>query len=195
VIYLYSTQAAQKPADVANPPALTVETIPLSQILPKNEIIPPKIAPIHRTVEPPPTVLTTPFIPQPKTIDTAPDKPALVLDHLITPTGGADVAQRKPKVISNPTWLAKPDAVDMARYYPPRAIDRELSGAASIRCTVNARGEVGGCSVLNETPAGLGFGEAALKLSRFFKLSPRTEDGQPVDGGVITIPIRFTLGN
>ena len=78
-------------------------------------------------------------------------------------------------------------------YYPDRAQRMEVEGKATIACTVSARGTLESCSVSDETPADMGFGDAALKISKFFKMRPQQKDGQPVDGGSIRIPIRFVL--
>lgn len=81
----------------------------------------------------------------------------------------------------------------MARYYPDRAQRMSIEGSATISCTVNARGTLDSCSVTTETPAEAGFGEAAMKLSKLFKMRPQTKDGAPVDGGTVRIPLRFQL--
>ena len=100
----------------------------------------------------------------------------------------------RPSVVTNPDWIRRPSADQFAQYYPERAQRLEMAGRATIVCTVTAAGTLQGCSVTSEDPADYGFGDAAIKMSRFFKMKPATRDGVPVEGLKVTIPLRFNLG-
>lgn len=96
-------------------------------------------------------------------------------------------------VVSNPDWLKKPGSREFQRYYPDNALRNGVSGTATIDCRVAADGSVNSCRVVDETPPNYTFGSAAIKLSKYFQMRPRLEDGRPVDGAAVRIPIRFAV--
>ena len=97
-------------------------------------------------------------------------------------------------MIKNPEWVSKPTAAQLGRIYPERAATKEMSGGATLLCGVATDGSMVGCAVIDESPKGWRFGEAALAAARYFKMSPRTVDGQVVEGAKVRIPIVFNLG-
>jgi protein TonB len=83
-----------------------------------------------------------------------------------------------PPEITNPHWLNRPR--DLSRYYPPRALRRSIEGHVRIDCVVDVSGWLTNCTVLEETPADWGFGQAALRIAREHRMSPALRDGVPV---------------
>lgn len=74
--------------------------------------------------------------------------------------------------------------------WPRDAWRAGLGGRAVISCQVSVQGALFGCSVVEESPAGAGFGAAAIALTPQFLLKPEIKDGKPVVSGV-RIPVNF----
>lgn len=97
-----------------------------------------------------------------------------------------------PGAITRPSWIERPNGADFERYWPLRAYALELEGDVSLDCLVSAEGRLD-CAIVSEDPTGFGFGEAALRISRSFRMALMTLDGVPAAGGRyrMRIPFRF----
>lgn len=102
-------------------------------------------------------------------------------------------AGSKPAIITNPDWVERPSAEDLAEHYPDLAQALLIPGRATISCKVTPQGSLQGCRSVGESPQDLGFGRAAVAMSPHFKMRPMTVNGQAVEGGEVRIPIRFAL--
>ncbi len=97
-------------------------------------------------------------------------------------------------IVNRPNWKQLPGMDDFRAIYPAAALAKGIKvGHGLVRCVVGGNGALGDCRILSEDPPGLGFGDAALKLAATFRLNPWTEDGRPVDGAVINIPIKLVF--
>jgi TonB family protein len=105
-------------------------------------------------------------------------RPILPLEHTVT----------------NPDWSRRPTAEEVMRFYPSLALKLKLSGAVRISCQVGKAGDLRGCAILSEVPAGLGFGAAAVALAGLIRMTPQRVDGELTDGGSVQLPISFAYG-
>jgi protein TonB len=181
-------------AQPADPPAIigTVTLDPTRPLAPPKPIVPR--VPIHAPRSRPPSAEDV--LPVRPLDHLLPDKltvPPLIVDATPTVSPPQPPTPTKPATITNPAWVTLPDAAQMSRVYPERAARLNLSGEVTLTCAVTALGGVEGCRAISETPAGYGFAHAAMDLTAYFRMKPRTENGQPVGGATVLIPIRFAI--
>ena len=111
----------------------------------------------------------------------------------MTTTSPAQTPPPRPAVMGpyRPDWLEKPTGDDMAEYYPSHAARNDISGKATITCKVTSGGLLTECKVVEESPLGEQFGEAALKLAPKFRMIP--PDDPNVAPGEVTVPLIFHI--
>jgi periplasmic protein TonB len=197
-LYYQRIEAAYTPtAEQSDPMVLEFYTPPPPKTDPTPQPPAPN-PPIHNPIAPSPNTETlTVIIPD---TPTPPTSGPITLTRPIpnpstegTGTTPTEAVPSGPPTITNPDWVRKPTGEALMRAYPERAIQANVTGSATLSCTVRVNGSLTDCQVISETPGGYGFGRAATRLSRDFRMSPRTVDGQAVGGARVTVGIRFTL--
>ena len=142
-----------------HPMVITVDTPPPPQPQPQAQK-PVSHVMVHTpqdTPATPPETLTFPPNPQ---LTPVTDGPPKIEPPLVT-TGTEVKAEPGPVT---PHWKAFPDAATLTDYYPPRALDNEMEGTATVQCTVlDTAGRVH-CVLVSESPKGYSFGAQTVKM-------------------------------
>jgi protein TonB len=87
-------------------------------------------------------------------------------------------------------WAQRPSARRISELYPSRALREGVGGRVELSCSVRSNQSLA-CSVANESPAGLGFGQAALNASSSYRASPSLSDGSASTGSQARIVVQF----
>jgi protein TonB len=116
---------------------------------------PPVVKPDEPIIRdlPPPPVRRPPFVPDAAIVEPTPLQPAPEAP-VTRPAPTLDPAPPAPVAAPAPTYRAPV-------IYPARAEAREIEGRATVQITVGAGGRVESVQIVDETPAGYRFGEAA----------------------------------
>lgn len=91
-----------------------------------------------------------------------------------------------------PQWRRLPTPEESGRHYPKAARAAGIEGRVVLRCTVGVTGRVYNCVALRETPAGQGFGQAAVAMSQYLRISPKRVNGRAVAAELL-VPLNLTL--
>jgi TonB family protein len=78
-------------------------------------------------------------------------------------------------------------------FYPAAAQEQGIGGQVTVECLVGEDGRLT-CEAIEETPANMGFGAAALRMVEDWRIAPRTRDGVPTAGGRVRRTFVFEPG-
>lgn len=88
------------------------------------------------------------------------------------------------------SWSQRPSARRISDAYPQRALREGVGGRVVLDCVVQPSLDVN-CTVASETPAGEGFGRAALSAAGAYRASPTLSNGQSAVGARTRISVAF----
>lgn len=154
-----------------------------------------------RSPEPTPPAMSAPSFTLPTPISIDPPELSQPSQTPVNAPAPSDVAQGSPTAVAAPAsgvggegstgdgagssgrtltaqWGPTMDFGALDRYFPREARGTGLTGTVALRCKALRRDRVRDCEVLGETPAGMGFGRAALKAQRRYRLRVFNAAGQ-----------------
>jgi protein TonB len=76
--------------------------------------------------------------------------------------------------------------------YPQRALESGAGGTTTLHCLLEPDTRLHDCSVAEETPAGGGFGRAALDFATMLRIRPFKQGNEDVKHEKIELPITWS---
>ncbi len=94
---------------------------------------------------------------------------------------------------SGPMILRGASSGEILGFVPSEARRQRRSGRSAVNCVIRADTRLEGCRVVDESPGGFGFGEAAVRVAEthFRFRPPTTASGRAVDGFRVTVTVNF----
>ena len=164
-----------------NPPTETAKPAP-----------PPKsVIKVHEATLTTPPTETTPLAPVkgPVTETSASTPPVIASAES---SAGSSTTSSSGQSYVAARWTRFPNGETLTDYYPPRALNDEMEGSATVQCVVlDAQGRVG-CTVLAETPRGYNFGTQTVKMVQD-KGRVDTTQGDVKIGSVLRTTVKWLL--
>lgn len=96
--------------------------------------------------------------------------------------------------VPGPIWLRRPSADDLWRAYPEGARREVLEGEITLDCRINASGKLEDCRRVEDFGVEAErFTEAALSVSKLFRMATVDGEGRPVSITRIHVPMAFLM--
>ncbi|MGZ8363188.1 MAG: TonB family protein [Caulobacteraceae bacterium] len=96
------------------------------------------------------------------------------------------------RIIAKPEWLRQVDPARAQALFPGKAADAGLTeGRAVLDCIVTPDGTLSPCTSIRETPSGMDFGAAGVRVASAMAVYNWTDTGEPAAGAHVRFAIRF----
>ncbi len=184
----FTTAFVENPPE---PPPSTVEIVDLPKPPPSTPQTPPvSHVVLHPPVNQPPVTVDT--VPADPTPDASKVTEGPITPPILSPVAGGTSTSAASDPYVKARWTRFPDANALGQYYPSRAADNEVEGAATVKCTVLDKAGRVHCTALSESPGNYGFGPATVRMVQD-KGRVDTTQGDVKIGSVLRTTVKWQL--
>lgn len=94
--------------------------------------------------------------------------------------------------ILDPIILVQPTELATTLAYPKQAFSKRINGKVALDCEIDPGFRPVDCRVIEETPQGLGFSQAAYRLTKSYRFGPISKSGVNQIGARVRFVLRFS---